>query len=73
MNLIVFPVLIYHGYPLQNCTFAYDEQVNLDKLWNNTFQALQYFEVDTDWIKEKFGIPIISRLPDKLSDNDFFE
>lgn len=74
MNKIVFPILIYHGYPLQNCTFAYDEQIDMEKLWNNTYQALQYYNIDTEWIKERFGIPVLERLQNQqLSDNRFFE
>lgn len=58
INFNLFPLLIQHGYPLQGCTFAFEDQKDLRELWNNTYQALQYYDVDPDWVKETFGIMI---------------
>lgn len=61
VNNTLFPVLIRHGYPLQGCTFAWEDQKDLKELWSNTHQALQYFEVDPDWVKETFGIMVTGK------------
>lgn len=58
INERVLPVLIAHGYPLQGCSFVWEQQKDVQALWNNTFQAMQYFEVDEDWVRETFGIQI---------------
>lgn len=61
VNNNLFPLLIRHGYPLQGCTFAWEDQKDLKELWNNTYQALQYYEVDPDWVKETFGIMVTGK------------
>lgn len=58
INTHVFPVLIKHGYPLKNASFHFQEEPNLDKLWKNTHEALQYYNVDPDWVKNTFGIEV---------------
>lgn len=58
INQRLLPVLIAHGYPVQGFTFAWEEQKDLQALWNTTYQALQYYEVDDDWIRDTFGIQI---------------
>jgi phage gp29-like protein len=61
MNYTVIPVLIQHGYPFEGCTFAFEDQQNLAELWKTTYEALQFYEVDEDFIKETFGIPVTGK------------
>lgn len=61
INNTLFPLLVRHGYPLQGCTFAWEVQKDLKELWTNTHQALQYYEVDPEWVKETFGIMVTAK------------
>lgn len=72
MNTIVFPILILHGYPLNGCTFAFEEEKDLNHLWNITYQALQYYDIDEEWIKETFGIQITGKKGDDLQNLSAF-
>jgi hypothetical protein len=52
----------------------------LDKLWKNTHEALQYYNVDPEWVKETFGIQITGEKVNpnqgpqlSLNPTDFFE
>lgn len=72
MNTIVFPILIQHGYPLDNCTFAFEEEKDLNNLWDITYQALQYYDIDEEWIKETFGIQIIGKKGEDLQNLSAF-
>lgn len=61
MNHVVLPVLIQHGYPFENCSFAFEEQKDLKQFWDQTYQALQYYEIDEDFIRDTFGIPVTGK------------
>lgn len=58
INERVLPVLIAHGYPLEGCEFVWEQHKDVQTLWNNTVQALQYYEVDEDWVRNTFGIQV---------------
>lgn len=65
INNHVFPVLLKHGYPLQNASFHFQEEPNLEKLWKNTHEALEYYHVDPDWVKSTFGIEVTGEKTNK--------
>lgn len=73
INKNLFPILIKHGYPLEGCTFAWEDQRDIKGLWDMTHQAMTHYEIDEDWIKETFGIQITGKreLPSQLSDGFF--
>lgn len=78
INTRLIPLLIRHGYPLEGCSFAWHDEPDLEKLWKNTYEALQYYNVDPEWVKETFGIPVtgekVNRGPQlSLDQTDFFE
>jgi phage gp29-like protein len=61
INAKLFPILIQHGYPLKGLTFAYEEQKDLEQLFDMTSKTLQFYDVDEAWLKETFGIAITGK------------
>lgn len=60
INTQLFPLLTQRGFPLQDCTFSFNISKDNKYLWDMTFQAMQYFDVDPEFIKEEFGIPVLN-------------
>lgn len=62
MNWSVGPQLAQLGFPFNPETeeFIFDrnEQLSLGALWNIVQGVLKFYEVDIDWLKEKFTIPV---------------
>lgn len=57
-NSIVIPALINIGVLSGECVFAYAETEDIAQLWSMTKDTFQYFEVDTEWINDTFGIKV---------------
>lgn len=58
-NNISIPALVKHGILKgDNITFEYVPTEDIQALWGITLGALQYFEVNPDWVKDTFGIDI---------------
>lgn len=57
-NSSVIPALVRIGVLPEGVEFELQQEEDLEKLWKQTHQALQYFDVETDWIKTKFGIAV---------------
>lgn len=57
-NTIVIPALIKLGILKGDVTFEFTASEDTAELWTRTHQALQYMTVDTEWIKNKFGIEV---------------
>lgn len=70
MNHTVLPLLIRHGYPFKNCSFAFEEQKDFSQMWRQTYEALQYYEVDEDFIRDTFGIPVTGKRSFNKSPSD---
>lgn len=58
MNSKVMPALARIGIVPADYVFKYDIPEDLQTLWEMVVKALQYFEVDPEWIKSKFGIQV---------------
>ncbi len=61
INDRLFPLLIKHGYPLEGCTFEFEEQKDLKQLWDMTHQSMMYYDVDEEWIRDTFGIQVTGK------------
>jgi hypothetical protein len=62
VNWSIGPQLAQLGFPFnpetEEFTFDHNEQMSLAALWNIVQGLLKFYEVDTDWLQEKFTIPI---------------
>ena len=57
-NEIILPALVRIGIVPAGLTYEYQQEEDLEKLWNQTHQAMQYFHVEPEWIRNKFGIEV---------------
>lgn len=57
-NEIILPALVRIGIVSAGLTYEYQQEEDLEKLWNQTHQAMQYFHVEPEWIRNKFGIEV---------------
>lgn len=57
-NEIILPALARIGIVPAGLTYEYQQEEDLEKLWNQTHQAMQYFHVEPEWIRTKFGIEV---------------
>lgn len=57
-NSSVIPALVRIGVLPEGVAFELQQEEDLEKLWKQTHEALQYFDVETEWIKTKFGIAV---------------
>lgn len=72
---MVMPALVKLGLLPEGLVFCYEPEEDLTSLWNKTKETFQYFEVEPEWIKSKFGIEIIGakkQLPTNKVDQGFF-
>lgn len=59
MNDKVLPALYKIGLlPVEALRFEYDKSEDVSELWQRTKEILPYKEVDSEWIKTKFGIEV---------------
>lgn len=77
-NLTVLPALVKQGVIAKDLTFSFEPQEDLDQLWTITKEALPYYNVDPEWVKNKFGIEVTgikeaqTQTKLNLGLNDFF-
>ena len=67
MNSLVLPALSRLGILPDGLRFAFSSEEDTAELWNRTAQAMQYFDVDPDWIRERFGIEVTAKRDDGKS------
>lgn len=78
-NTIVIPALIKIGILKGEVSYAYEQAEDLETLWSMTREALPYYDVKADWIKEKFGIEVEAKREQNNQnqnlkfDSDFFD
>lgn len=60
-NEIVIPSLERIGWLTPGLVYEMQPEEDLEKLWTQTYQALQYFDVDPTWVKDKFGIEVTGK------------
>jgi len=69
INHKVLPFLRMHGYPFsENDVFGWDDsrELSLEEQWKIDQGLLQHFDIDEEYFKEKYGVPIIGK---KTSNN----
>lgn len=70
MNTSIMPALAAMGIIKPGLRFAFKAEENIQELWKMTTEALVHYDVDPEWVKDKFGIQITGA---KKSNDDFFE
>lgn len=61
MNTRVMPALARIGIIPADYVFQWEVSEDLNTLWERTLEALNYYEVDPEWVKNKFGIAITGK------------
>lgn len=59
-NGVIIPALTRIGMLPEGITYKIQQEEDVEKLWKQTHEALEYYEVDPAWIKTKFGIEVTS-------------
>jgi hypothetical protein len=54
----IIPALVRIGILPEGASLTYDKAENLGELWDRTKEAMPYYEIKPEWIKEKFGIEV---------------
>lgn len=62
-NSTVLPALYRIGYIPEGLTFAWRKEDDLDKLWKMTFDAAQVWDIEPEFVRDKFGIPVMAKQP----------
>lgn len=61
MNSTVLPALCRLGFLSEGLRFSFNCEEDCDQLWERTAQAMQYYDVDPDWLRTKFGIEVTGK------------
>lgn len=77
-NTCVIPALVAIGVLKGDVTYGYEQTEDIGQLWDMTKEAMPHFDVNPDWLKEKFGIDVLGKKetpkPTNLNLNaDFFD
>ncbi|WP_264522154.1 DUF935 domain-containing protein [Flavobacterium sp. N1994] len=76
-NSTVIPALKALGIITKDVIYTYPPAEDLDKLWKMTTEAAAFLEIDSNWVKDTFGIEVIGAKqlnptpPAKLSLEDY--
>lgn len=65
MNSSVLAALFRLGFIPDGLRFSFNSEEDAGQLWERTAQAMQYYEIDPEWIREKFGIEVTGKRGDK--------
>jgi hypothetical protein len=80
-NNIALPALAEIGILKSDLRLVIRRETDVKSLWDMTFQAAQYFDIDAEWVKSTFGIEVTGQrtfgaiggaMRDKNTDLDFF-
>ena len=76
-NEQIFNALYLIGVLPDGLTLEFQQEEDIEKLWKMTYEALTHYDVDPEWVKNKFGIAVIGKkeqpaLQPTLSDKGFF-
>lgn len=58
-NKIILPALASIGIVKPGLRLSIAKEVDVEKLWKMVYEGSQYYEFDTEWIRETFGIEVI--------------
>ncbi len=67
-NNSIIPALVKIGILKPGLTFAFDPVEDNDQLWQRTKEALPFYNVDPEWVKDKFGIEITGERQQQAAD-----
>jgi phage gp29-like protein len=80
-NNIALPALAQTGILKSDLRLVIRRETDVKSLWDMTYQAAQYFDIDAEWVKDTFGIEVTgqktfgtpeAQMRDKNTDLDFF-
>lgn len=60
-NKKIFPALAAVGFIPEGCSINILKKTDIKELWDMTFQAAQFFDIDTNWVKDTFGIEVTGK------------
>ncbi|WP_286755499.1 DUF935 family protein [Roseivirga sp. UBA838] len=63
-NNTIIPALVKHGLLKGELTLEYQEAEDLDALWKYVQGLLSHYNIDPEWIKQKFGVEVIEKKAD---------
>ena len=69
MNSVVLPALYRVGVLPDGLRFSFNSEEDTGQLWERTAQAMQYYEIDPAWIRDRFGIEVTGK---RGTDSGFF-
>ncbi len=69
-NSVVLPALFRIGFLPDGLRFEYDPQEDTQELYTRTIGFLPYFDIDPQWIKQKFGVEVTG---EKQSGENFYQ
>lgn len=58
MNTTVLPALVALGIVPQGFRFQFSQQEDTSQLFSQAMQAAAYFDIDPEWMRQKFGIEV---------------
>ena len=61
-NSVLMPSLVYNGLIKDGLKLRISQSKDIESLWNKTVQALPYYDIDPQWIKDTFGIEVTKRI-----------
>lgn len=72
MNSAVMGALYQIGILPEGCSFSFDQKENLDELYTRTIGFLPYFDIDSEWVKQKFSIEVTGAKQFGIADDSDF-
>lgn len=60
VNDKLFPLLTKYGWKLDKLKFEYPETKGILELWDRAKEAMPYFELDSKWVEDTFGIKVVA-------------
>ena len=69
-NTSVLPALVSIGFLKGTPQFQFEKVDDLKELWEITKGALEYYTIDPEWVKKKWGIEIISERKETVPGKD---
>lgn len=57
-NECILPALARIGVVPAGVVYEYQQEEDLEKLWKQAHEAMQYYHVEPEWIRTKFGIEV---------------
>ncbi|MGM9747771.1 MAG: DUF935 family protein, partial [Candidatus Cryptobacteroides sp.] len=58
-NKVILPALASIGFLPDGLRLEIAKEVDIEKLWKMVFEGSQYYEFDTEWIRDTFGIEVV--------------